>query len=187
MSDASAAERILWLHKRINEGCYPNAMRLSERFGISHRQAQRDVEYLRELGAELEFVAARRGFRYAEPFEMPDEITAEAPEDIGGLFAAASGKRARTDANMQIRVPYTATIKIRSLLTVTELGSFIVSRETGYNIYRCEFDNIGFFLGALLAADDEIRIIEPEWLRDRLLDSVEKLRRVNKKPENPEQ
>ena len=39
----NANERIQWLHKRICDGRYPNAMRLSERFGISHRQAQRDV------------------------------------------------------------------------------------------------------------------------------------------------
>lgn len=154
-------------------------MRLSERFGISHRQAQRDVEYLRSLGAKLEFVPGRRGFTYAEPFDLPENICAEIPEDFGELFAAA-GKRARDDMNMQIRVPYTAVIRIKSRLTVTELGSFIVGRAPGYNMYRCEFDNVGFFLGAILAADDEIRIVEPEWLRGRLVDSLEKLRVCNR-------
>ena len=46
--------RIQWLHKKLTMKSYPNAQRLAERFGISHRQAQRDFDYLRrELGARL--------------------------------------------------------------------------------------------------------------------------------------
>lgn len=178
MSEASAAERVLWLHNKIKESCYPNAMRLSERFGISHRQAQRDVEYLRELGAMIEFVPVRRGYQYAEPFELPDDFCVEIPEDLGELFAAA-GKQRSADSSMQIRVPYTAVIRIRSLLTVTELGSFIVERVPRSNLYRCEFANIGFFLGAILAADDDIRIVEPAWLRTRLIESLARLQKCN--------
>ena len=43
----NAPNRIQWLHKYIVEMRYPNASRLAERFGISHRQAQRDVDSLR--------------------------------------------------------------------------------------------------------------------------------------------
>ena len=59
----SANNRIQWLHKRIADMRYPNANRLAERFGISHRQAQRDVEYLKNtLGAPLAYNAEHRGF-----------------------------------------------------------------------------------------------------------------------------
>ena len=40
--------RIQWFHKKVMDMSYPNAMRLSERFHISHRQAQRDVDYLKK-------------------------------------------------------------------------------------------------------------------------------------------
>ena len=60
----SASNRIQWLHKYIVEMRYPNASRLAERFGISHRQAQRDVDSLRnDFGAPLAYSAERRGLR----------------------------------------------------------------------------------------------------------------------------
>lgn len=43
----NANTRIQWLHKKMTMNSYPNAQRLAERFGISHRQAQRDMDYLR--------------------------------------------------------------------------------------------------------------------------------------------
>ena len=68
----SADRRIQWLHRRIAEGRYPNAGHLAERFSISHRQAQRDVEYLRtHFGAPVGYDARHRGFYYTAPFALP--------------------------------------------------------------------------------------------------------------------
>lgn len=54
--------RIQWFDARVRTGRYPSARSLAERFEISHRQAQRDIEYIRDsLGAPLEYVASRRG------------------------------------------------------------------------------------------------------------------------------
>ena len=56
-------KRLQWLHKYIVNMRYPNASRLAERFGISHRQAQRDVDVLRrELGAPLSYDHEHRGY-----------------------------------------------------------------------------------------------------------------------------
>lgn len=64
--------RIQWLHEQIRAFRYPNAQRLSERFGVSHRQGQRDLRYLREeLGAPLAYAADRRGFYYTDDFFLP--------------------------------------------------------------------------------------------------------------------
>ena len=89
MGSSSAEERIRWLHKRITDGSYPNAVRLSERFGISRRQATRDVEYMRrELGAPVEYDPKRRGFYYSEAFSLPATInTAQADDYVGIPFA----------------------------------------------------------------------------------------------------
>ena len=62
-SQNSANVRIQWLHKKIANSYYPNAMRLAERFDISHRQAQRDVDYLKKnLGAPLEYSMEHKGY-----------------------------------------------------------------------------------------------------------------------------
>ena len=64
--------RIQWLHRQIFESRYPNAFRISEKFGISHRQAQRDIEYLKtKMNAPMAYDAAKKGFFYTEPFSLP--------------------------------------------------------------------------------------------------------------------
>ena len=65
--------RLLWIDTQIRTGRHPNASSVADRFEISRRQAARDLEYLRySLGAPLEYVAARRGYRYTdEGFFVP--------------------------------------------------------------------------------------------------------------------
>ena len=68
----SADSRIQWLHQKILSRSYPNARLVADRFGISHRQAQRDVDYLKNvLGAPIDYNFAKRGFFYTEAFELP--------------------------------------------------------------------------------------------------------------------
>ena len=65
-------------------------MRLSERFGISHRQAQRDCDYLRrKIGAPIAFDRSRQGYYYTEDFSLPDSIRIEDPRDISNIVALA--------------------------------------------------------------------------------------------------
>lgn len=176
MSVEFASERITWLHKRIKDGGYPNALRLAEKFEVSHRQAQRDVDYLRNvMGAPMQYSRSRGGYRYTEPFELPESIREEDPEDYADLMAAAETRSASDEGAMQLRIPYTAVLTIPERLTVTELGNFVVGKAKGKDRYRCEFRNIAFFLGVLLASDAAIRIEEPEWLRERLMSMLKKL------------
>lgn len=47
-------DRIQWLHKKICEEAYPSAIDLSNKFSISRRQAQRDVDKLKkQFGAPI--------------------------------------------------------------------------------------------------------------------------------------
>ena len=181
MSAENALDRVIWLHKRIRGESYPNAMRLAERFGISHRQAQRDVDYLKNaLGAPVEFSPARRGYYYTADFDLPDSIREEDPEDYADMLAHAE-REAADDGATQMSIPYTAVLQIRDKLAVVGLGRFASGRAPGAAMYRCEFHNVGFFLGALLATDSDIRIVEPDWLRERMLNSLKKLMESNSK------
>jgi hypothetical protein len=53
--------------------------------------------------------------------------------------------------------------------------------------YICEFQNIRVFFGALIASDAEIRILEPEWLREDFCKSLDRLRAANEKSAEEEE
>ncbi len=177
--------RIQWFHRKVTELSYPNAMRLSERFGISHRQAQRDVDYLcRRLNAPLEYNAEHKGYFYNSPYSLPIVVTSDNDESYGAdvtehadelsLFGAESGV-------IQMQMPYTATIELRDKLTALELSKYIVARR-GDSRYICEFHHIERFLAALLTADADVRLLEPEWLRERLIRCARRVLERNEEP-----
>lgn len=180
MSVDFAVERIIWLHKRIKDGYYPNAMRLSERFGISHRQAQRDCDYLkRKLEAPIAFDRAKQGYYYTESFSLPDSIRVEDPRDISNIVALADMLGGNDGESTQIGIPYSALLQIPDKLAALELAPFVTRRVGTKGRYICEFQNIRVFFGALIASDAEIRIIEPAWLREDFCKSLDKLREAN--------
>ena len=179
MSVDFAVERIIWLHKRIKDGYYPNAMRLSERFGISHRQAQRDCDYLRrKLEAPVAFDRSKQGYYYTENFSLPDSIRVEDPRDISNIVALAD-MLGDDGESTQIGIPYSALLQIPDKLVALEFAPFVTRRVGSKGRYICEFQNIRLFFGALVASDADIRIIEPAWLREDFCRSLDKLRMAN--------
>ena len=181
----SANVRIQWLHEELVRGTYPNAARVAERFHISRRQAQRDIDFLKkQLGAPLEYDQHVQGYRYQRPFSLPVALRNENDESISRVplnpFAApASGGIAEADSLIiQGQIPYTATLAIKDKLTVLEMRSYIISEEAKGE-YLCEFHNVDRFLCAILTARSGIRIVEPSWLRDKLLHMAEKAIRYN--------
>jgi len=66
-------ERLLWLHQQVKAQHFPNAARLSERFEVSEKTAQRDITLLRDrFSAPLAFDHARNGYFYEDTFyELP--------------------------------------------------------------------------------------------------------------------
>jgi hypothetical protein len=48
MSGKLSYERYHWFHGQVKEGRHPNAKKLSEKFEISQKQAQRDIEFIRD-------------------------------------------------------------------------------------------------------------------------------------------
>ncbi len=174
----SADKRIQWLHKYIVNMRYPNASRLAERFGISHRQAQRDVTSLREdYGAPLAYSADHRGFYYTEEFSLPAYNTSISEFDYVEAVMGETPNKADQEA-LQLQIPYSAVLRIPDKLTRLELGRFIVGEESRGN-YICEFHSVELFLGLVLAAEADITILKPEWLRRRLVQSAERVLRNN--------
>ncbi len=177
---ASANIRIQWLHEELTRGTYPNAARLAERFHISHRQAQRDIDFLKkQLGAPLTYDGHVMGYRYTTAFSLPVSVK---NENDGGLARLPDNPFGRDDISdtaeadsviIQGQIPYTATLGISDKLTVLEMRSYIISEERK-GVYLCEFHNIDRFLCAILTARSGIRIIEPYWLRDKLIHMAEK-------------
>ena len=174
----NAEKRIQWLHKYIVNMRYPNAKRLAERFGISHRQAQRDVSALRETyGAPLAYSADRRGFYYTKEFSLPtyadNANAADYVEAVTGEAAHAAKREI-----LQMQIPYSAVLRIPDKLTQMELGEFIVGEESRGN-YLCEFRNVEMFLGLIIATEAEITVLKPDWLRRRLIEAAERALRNN--------
>ena len=66
-------ERLLWMHQQVKSQHFPNAARLSERFEVSEKTAQRDITLLRDrFSAPLAFDHARNGYFYEDTFyELP--------------------------------------------------------------------------------------------------------------------
>ncbi len=174
----NAYNRIQWLHKYIVNMRYPNASRLSERFGISHRQAQRDVNALREeFGAPLAYSAEHRGFYYTEEYSLPS-YTAGANEFDYVEAVTGEALHAAKQEILQMQIPYSAVLRIPDKLTRMELSEFIVGEESRGN-YICEFHSVEMFLGLLLASEADITILKPDWLRRRLIQSAERVLRNN--------
>ena len=170
----SAYSRIEWLHKKIASGCYPNSSHTVEKFSISQRQAQRDIEMLKnEFGAPLKYSPNRKGYYYTEPFELP--IQNEKNEtDYVDIVSDVEENLKEQNEDMQLRLPYSATLKIKDKLTVMNLRRFIVGRDSK-NVYNFEFYNIDAFLGVLFVSDADIEVIKPDWLKEKMLSLAKRI------------
>lgn len=178
----SANQRIQWLHRKIAEMSYPNAKRLAERFGISHRQAQRDVDFLQlRLGAPIAYDFKRRGYYYTEDFALPLALTTPDSEDYNGIVSNSAESETDLQADstvIQLQIPYSAQLRIPDRLTAVELGSFITER-VAESVYRCEFHSIEKFMSVIMSLDSDITVLSPDWLRTRLVRAAERILRNN--------
>ena len=70
----SHMHRLIWFDQQLRMLTYPNRGTLAEKFEISIRQAQRDIDYLKNsLGAPIKYDAKRRGFYYEdESYTVPN-------------------------------------------------------------------------------------------------------------------
>ena len=177
----SANVRIQWLHEELVRNTHPNAARLAERFHISRRQAQRDIDFLKkQLNAPIEYNQHVMGYYYKSAFTLPISVRNENDGGLSRMPLNPFGRDMIEDdpaeadsVIIQGQIPYTATLGISDKLTVLEMRSYIISEEVRGQ-FLCEFHNIDRFLCAILTARSGIRIIEPLWLREKLLHMARK-------------
>jgi predicted DNA-binding transcriptional regulator YafY len=184
MSNKNA--RIQWMHNRIAAGNYPNEYLLAEKFGISKRQAERDVRFIREeLKAPIVYDAKHKGLYYNEEFSLPVTVTTDNDDDYAGITAkfTAAGRAASDETVVQLQIPYTAELEIKDKLAALELKNFVTSSKPRKNLYVCAFHSVELFLGIVMSLNADIKIISPKWLRDRAVSSAEKILRSNKEEE----
>jgi len=73
LSKKLSYERYHWVHGQIKAGRYPNARKLAEKYELSEKQAQREIEFMRDrLGAPLVYDSGRKGYKYEDDrYELP--------------------------------------------------------------------------------------------------------------------
>lgn len=73
MTQKLSYERYVWFHGLVRADKFPNAAKLAERFGISVRQAGRELEFMKDrLHAPLCYNPSRRGYAYEDGgWELP--------------------------------------------------------------------------------------------------------------------
>ena len=165
-------DRIQWLHKKICEEAYPSAIDLSSKFAISRRQAQRDVEKLKtQFGAPIIYSHTKCGYYYSEEFTLPYMREFENDSDLHDVINSMREiEITKAERGMlQLQLPYTAILHIPDRTTMLEFRS-LITEDLPQKNYRCEFQSIELFLGILISSGTNIKIIEPEWLRQRLID-----------------
>lgn len=85
----SNLHRLAWLDANIRSERYPNSRTLAEKFEISVRQAQRDIEYLKyTMGAPLEYSAVKRGYYYTDKtYLLPNAMISDTEKQILNYMA----------------------------------------------------------------------------------------------------
>ncbi len=167
----SANDRIQWLHKKISDKAYPGVAHIVERYGISRRQAHRDIDHLKTvLGAPIAYSSRHKGYYYTCDYVLPFMSDNEGETDFGDVMSTIHRFHSSNaeDSVLQLRLPYSATLEITDKMTVLNLRSMIV-RDEPHHRYRCEFPSVELFIGIIMSCGGDIKVIEPMWLREKLV------------------
>ncbi|MBS3906439.1 MAG: HTH domain-containing protein [Syntrophaceae bacterium] len=81
-------ERFVWFDNQVRAGRYPNATSLAEKFEISTKTAQRDIDFMRDrLRCPLDYDSSQRGYCYDDQaFSLP--MVYLSSEELSSLLIA---------------------------------------------------------------------------------------------------
>ncbi|MCX7913650.1 MAG: WYL domain-containing protein [Thermodesulfovibrionales bacterium] len=122
MSKKLAYERYFWFHRQIKDGKFPNASHMAQEFEISAKQAQRDIDFMRDrLSAPLQYDTKRRGYYYSSRnYELPS-IWIKEDELLALCFAT---KLASTIPQDEIKKSLELMIKKLSSFLTSDFNKF---------------------------------------------------------------
>jgi hypothetical protein len=205
VSSISAYARICWLHNQLTNDWFPNAKKLADHFEISNRQAQRDIEFMRDsLGAPFEYLFGKKGYRYREPFvlltyfiDKNDQVILDDLSDYyEGLFELGFDhyqgfsdllKRLSCHETMKPDrldllplAPFVAIIEFLENRSNFRLIQRFCIEELSETRKVFEFTNPEVFIGLLFSCGAGFRIESPGWLRERVVQSSEKIIHCNR-------
>lgn len=123
MAGKLAYERYYWFHEQIKGNKRPNSKLLADKFEISQKTAQRDIEFMRDrIGAPLEYSHVDRGYYYTDKgYELPPIWLSES--ELVAFILAKRLAAAIPDRNLK-----------DSLSTFISKFSSRVSDKVGFNL-----------------------------------------------------
>lgn len=179
--------RIVWFHNQINDNKFPNAKKLSDTFEISLRQAQRDIEYLRDsLNAPLTYSAKERGYTYSCGYSMPVFFLSQNERQLinaiankywkislfgygeYGVHAKVLTKISQGNRDIEniSKEPYIAQIQYLGDRKSTAPLDYFPHRYLENNVVEYSLFDPEIFMSALLASGLTFTIIKPKWLKE---------------------
>jgi predicted DNA-binding transcriptional regulator YafY len=118
-------ERFWWFHNQVKAGKYPNARKLAERFELSVKTAQRDIEFIRDrLNAPLVYFPEKKGYTYEQnSYELPGIWIKE--DEL--LVLLISSRLASTIPNKKLKTSLTSFLQ--QFLTFHSLNPLVSLEE----------------------------------------------------------
>jgi len=138
MASKIILERFLWFQNEIKQGRYPNTKTLAEKFEITRKTAQRDIEFMRDrLNAPLMYIPGHRGFTYEDhTYDLPGFWLGE--EALISLLLAYRLVSAVPDKSLKTSLrsfleQLLTKISHSQTMTVKDLNSKISVRNIAYS------------------------------------------------------
>ena len=135
----SNMHRLIWFDKQVRASVYPNRESLAEKFEISVRQAQRDIDYLKNsLEAPIRYDARKRGYYYEdESYILPNVYINDLQKRMLKFLAYRYGNYTQTPKVAQMSELFkklTDEANIDDEIPIFDLGKTVV--QTYYQVYN---------------------------------------------------
>ena len=134
------------------------------------------------MNAPMAYDAAKKGFYYSEPFSLPSFFSKANEGDYTEIMSHLKRKGSSgvgESETVQMQIPFSAEISLSDRLGILALKDFIVENKTK-DTFICEFHNVDLFLGLLFTLEADVRIVSPEWLREKAVNCAERILKSNK-------
>jgi predicted DNA-binding transcriptional regulator YafY len=123
----------VWFHEQIKRGRYPTLKQLESKYEISHRTAQRAIEFMRdELMMPIEYSRKEKGYYYSDDsFELPDPRFTE--KEIMGLVIVEPFTHTIPDSKMRKEIDsFIEKLSISNGIDLSELKKRITIKTVRY-------------------------------------------------------